>query len=206
MAQQITTVVFDVGDVLFEWDLRYLFSKLIDDPQQLEWFVTYVITPEWHFQHDAGRPLAEMVSERIAEYPDQAELIEAYAARFNETIPGPVPGSLEIVRELAENDVPLFAITNFGAEFWDMFRPTQPVFDHFRDIVVSGVEKLIKPDPAIYALALQRFGLQPGEAIFIDDNAANVVSARANGFAAHHFSDAATLRAELASLGLVAAQ
>ena len=206
MAQQITTVVFDVGKVLFEWDLRHLFSKLIDDPQQLEWFVTYVITPEWHFQHDAGRPLAEMVSERIAEYPDQAHLIEAYAARFNETIPGPVPGSLEIVRELAENEVPLFAITNFGAEFWDMFRPTQPVFDHFQDIIVSGVEKLIKPDPAIYALALRRFDLQPGEAIFIDDNEANVVSARANGFAAHHFSDAATLRAELASLGLVAAQ
>lgn len=206
MAQQITTVVFDVGKVLFEWDLRHLFSKLIDDPGQLEWFVTHVITPEWHFQHDAGRPLAEMVPERIAEYPDQADLIEAYAARFNETIPGPVPGSLEIVRELAGNDVPLFAITNFGAEFWDNFRPTQPVFDHFQDIIVSGVEKLIKPDPAIYALALRRFGLQPGEAIFIDDNAANVVSARANGFAAHHFLDAATLRAELASLGLVAAQ
>lgn len=203
---KISTVIFDVGKVLFEWDLRHLFSKLIDDPQQLEWFVTHVITPEWHFQHDAGRPLAEMVPERTAEYPDQAHLIAAYAERFNETIPGPVPGSLEIVRELAGNDVPLFAITNFGAEFWDMFRPTQPIFDHFGDIIVSGVEKMVKPDPAIYALALERFCLEPGEAIFVDDNIDNVISARANGFVAHHFLDAATLRAELAAYGLLAAQ
>jgi 2-haloacid dehalogenase len=138
-----------------------------------------------------------MVTERIAEFPEYATLIAAYAPRFNETIPGPVTGSLEIVQELAEIGVPLFAITNFGAEFWESFRPTQRIFDLFGDIVVSGVEKLVKPDPAIYALALERFGLQPGEAMFVDDNLANVVSARANGFAAHHFKDAKSLRVEL---------
>jgi 2-haloacid dehalogenase len=201
--QKITTVVFDVGKVLFEWDLRYLFAKLIDDDNELEHFVTHVVTPQWHFQHDAGRPLAEMVAERIAEFPQHAALIDAYATRFNETIPGPVEGSLEIVSELAERRIPLFAITNFGAEFWDMFRPTQPIFDHFGDIIVSGVEKLVKPDPAIYALALQRFGLQPGEAIFIDDNHDNVVSAHKNGFAAHHFTNAGELRSELAALNLL---
>jgi len=137
---KITTVVFDVGKVLFEWDLRHLFAKLIDDSQELEYFVNNVVTPQWHFQHDAGRPLAEMVPERAAEFPQYAALIYAYATRFNETIPGPVDGSLEIVSELAERRVPLFAITNFGAEFWDMFRPTQPIFDHFGDIIVSGVE------------------------------------------------------------------
>jgi 2-haloacid dehalogenase len=200
---QISTVVFDVGKVLFEWDLRHLFAKLIDDEQELEWFVAHVVTPQWHFQHDAGRPLAEMVAERTAEFPQYAALIDAYATRFNETIPGPVEGSLEIVSELSERGAPLYAITNFGAEFWDKFRPTQPIFDHFGDIVVSGVEKLAKPDPAIYALALKRFGLQAGEAIFIDDNLDNVVSARANGFAAHHFKDAATLRGELLALGLL---
>jgi 2-haloacid dehalogenase len=203
---KITTVVFDVGKVLFEWDLRYLFAKLIEDEQELEYFVNNVVTPQWHFQHDAGRPLADMVPERVAEFPQYAALIDAYAARFNETIPGPVEGSLEIVSELAERRVPLFAITNFGAEFWDMFRPTQPIFDHFGDIIVSGVEKLVKPDPAIYALALRRFALQPGEAIFIDDNYDNVVSARASGFAAHHFTDAPTLRAELVEYNLVSLQ
>lgn len=200
---KITTAVFDVGKVLFEWDLRHLYSKLIADPAELEYFVTHVVTPQWHFQHDAGRPLADMVPERIAEFPQHQALIEAYATRFNETIPGPVDGSLEIVAELAARDVPLFVITNFGAEFWDMFRPTQPVFDHFADIMVSGVEKLIKPDPAIYALARARFGLNAGEAIFIDDNRDNVIAARANGFAAHHFHDASSLRTELTAIGLL---
>jgi 2-haloacid dehalogenase len=204
--QQITTVVFDVGKVLFEWDLRYLFAKLIDDRHELEWFVTHVVTPQWHFQHDAGRPLAEMTAERIAEFPQHAALIDAYATRFNETIPGPVEGSLEIVSELAGRGIPLFAITNFGADFWDMFRPTQPIFDHFGDIIVSGTEKMVKPDPAIYALALRRFGLDEGEAIFIDDNIDNVISARANGFIAHHFKEAAGLRNELAEYGLLAPQ
>jgi 2-haloacid dehalogenase len=144
-----------------------------------------------------------MVAERVAEFPKYAAWIAAYASRFNETIPGPITGSLEIVEELAERDVPLFAITNFGAEFWDSFRPTQPIFDRFQDIIVSGVEKLVKPDPAIYALALQRFGLKPGEAIFIDDNHDNVISARQNGFVAHHFMDANSLRRELLALDLL---
>ena len=200
---KITTVVFDVGKVLFEWDLRYIFAKLIADKDELEFFVTHVVTPEWHFQHDAGRALDDMVAEQIAEFPEYAKLIAVYANRFNETIPGPVTGSLEIVQELAEIGVPLFAITNFGAEFWEGFRPTQPIFDLFQDIIVSGVEKLVKPDPAIYALALQRFGIRPGQAIFIDDNHANVISARENGFATHHFRDAASLRAELVALNLL---
>lgn len=200
---KITTVVLDVGKVLFEWDLRHLFVKLIDDQAELNWFLGHVVTPEWHFQHDAGRPLAEMTAELIALHPVYAAHIEAYRTRFNETIPRAVEGSLEIVSKLAERRVPLFAITNFGAEFWEMFRPTQPIFDLFGDIIVSGAEKIVKPDPAIYALALQRFGLKPGEAIFVDDNIDNVISARANGFVAHHFRDAKSLRAELVALGLL---
>lgn len=199
----IRSVVFDVGRVLVQWDLRHLFVKLIDDPEELEWFVTHVVTPEWHFQHDAGRPLAEMLPELKAEYPAYTAHIDAYATRFNETIPGPVPGSFEIVEELAARAVPLYAITNFGSEFWAQFRPRYPLFDHFRDIVVSGDEKLLKPDPAIYRLALARFGLAPGEGLFIDDNLPNIVAARENGFQGHHFVDAPTLQAELAKLGLL---
>jgi 2-haloacid dehalogenase len=201
--QQITTVVFDVGRVLVQWDLRHLFAKLIDDAAELDWFLANVVTPEWHFQHDAGRPLAEMLSELKAQYPGYSAHIDAYATRFNETIPGPVAGSYEIVEELAAHGVPLFAITNFGAEFWDGFRPTQPIFDHFRDIIVSGAEKMVKPDPAIYQLALSRFGLSPDEAMFVDDNLLNVVAAKRNGFVGHHFTDAATLRVRLVELGLL---
>lgn len=194
-------VIFDVGRVLFDWDLRYLFAKLIADKDRLEWFVTHVVTPQWHFQHDAGRPLADMLPELKAEFPDHAPLIDAYAARFNETIPGPVPGSLELVERLDAAGVPLFAITNFGHEFWEGFRPTQPVFDRFQDIIVSGTEKLMKPDPAIYALAIERFGIDPAGALFIDDNAANVAGAEAAGIAAYRFEDAAGLEAELVSRG-----
>jgi 2-haloacid dehalogenase len=200
---QPRSVVFDVGKVLFEWDLRNLFAKLIDDAAELDWFLANVVTNEWHFQHDAGRSLDEMVAERRAEFPQYAHLIEAYQNRFNETIPGPVAGSLEIVRELAERDVPLFGITNFGHEFWEVFRPTQPIFDLFDDIVVSGTEKLVKPDPAIYQLALRRFDLEPGEGIFIDDRLENIDAAIANGFAGHHFMGAEGLRAQLIVLGLL---
>lgn len=194
-------VIFDVGRVLFQWDLRHLFAKLIDDDDELEWFVTHVVTPEWHFQHDAGRPLAAMLPELKAAYPSHAVLIDAYAARFNETIPGPVPGSLELVERLDAAGVPLFAITNFGEEFWHAFRPTQPVFDRFAGIIVSGTEKMMKPDPAIYRLALSRFAIDPAGALFIDDVADNVAGAESVGIAAHQFRDAPTLERELIARG-----
>jgi 2-haloacid dehalogenase len=201
----IEAVVFDVGRVLVQWDLRYLFAKLIADSEELDWFLGHVVTPEWHFQHDAGVSLAEMVPARQAKFPAYAAHLDAYATRFNETIPGPVPGSFEIVEELAACGVRLFAITNFGAEFWASFRPTQPIFDHFRGIIVSGAERLVKPDAAIYQLALSRFGLAPGEAIFVDDNLPNVIAARENGFVGHHFTGASGLRSKLVDIGLLKA-
>jgi 2-haloacid dehalogenase len=204
MAVPVTAVVFDVGRVLFEWNLRHLFARLIDDPAELDWFCSHVVTEQWHFQHDQGRSLADMVAERSAEYPDYAHLIAAYALRFNETIPGPVPGSLSIVERLDAASVPLFAITNFGAEFWAEFRPTQPVFELFQDIVVSGVEKIVKPDPAIYHLAARRFGHAPGAMLFIDDSKPNVEAARQCGWQAHHFTSAERLESDLRGLGLLA--
>jgi len=203
MQQPVEAVVFDVGRVLVQWDLRHLLAKLVDDPVELDWVCANVVTPEWHFEHDAGRPLDEMVPERIALFPGHAHLIHAYRTRFNESIPGPVPGSLDLVAALAARGVPLYAITNFGAEFWPPFRAEWPVFDHFRDVVVSGVEKLSKPDPAIYALAAARFGHAPGAMLFIDDNAANIESARNCGWQVHHFADAAGLATDLQARGLI---
>jgi len=199
----IKNVIFDVGRVIYQWDLRYLFAQLIDDPIELDWFLKNVVTEEWHFRHDAGTPLAEMIPQRQAEFPDHAHLIDIYAKRFNDTIPGPVEGTHAIIEELHGRSVPLFAITNFGAEFWDGFRPTAPIFDVFTDIVVSGREKLVKPDPAIYALAVQRFGIDPASTIFIDDNLANIQSGRKFGLNGHHFTDAGRLRGELNKLGLL---
>jgi 2-haloacid dehalogenase len=163
-----------------------------------------VVTEEWHFQTDAGRPLAEMVRERIAAFPDHAHLIEAYPVRFNESIPGEVPGTHAIVRRLAEAGVPLYALTNFGAEFFARFRPTEPIFELFADIVVSGEERCAKPDARIYAIAEARFGIPPGRLFFTDDNPANVASAAARGWQAHLFTDAVTLERELVARGLLA--
>ncbi|MBI1402081.1 MAG: HAD-IA family hydrolase [Porphyrobacter sp.] len=190
-------VVFDVGRVLFHWQLRALFEKLIADREELEWFLANVVTEEWHFEHDAGRPLAEMVPERIALFPDYEAHIRAYATRFNETIPGPIEGSHALVERLAAKGVPLFCLTNFGDEFFAGFRPTQPIFDHFADIVVSGVEKIAKPDPRIYEIVEQRSGRSGAALFFTDDNPANIAAARARGWDAHLFTDAEALEAQL---------
>ncbi len=202
-AGKVSAVVFDVGRVIVQWDMRTLFAKLIADERELDWALANVVTEEWHFEHDAGRDLAEMVAERKAQFPDHAHLIDAYATRFNETVPGPVPGTQALIEALAGRGVPLFAITNFAATFWDDFRAVQPVFDHFGDIVISGVEKISKPAPEIFDLAARRFGHAPAEMLFIDDNRANIAGARDLGWQVHHFCDAPTLAADLAARGLI---
>nr|WP_166777942.1 HAD-IA family hydrolase [Qipengyuania flava] len=200
---QVEAVVFDVGRVLYQWHLRHLFEKIVDDRARLETLLGEVVTEEWHFEHDRGRTLGEMVPERIALYPDFEPEIRAYATRFNETIPGPVPGSHALVERLDARGVPLYAITNFGAEFWAGFRPSESIFDRFRDIVVSGEEKLAKPDPAIFALAEARFGRSASTMLFIDDNRVNVDAAAACGWHVHHFTDAAALESDLADRKLI---
>ncbi len=197
------SVVFDIGNVLYDWDPRFLYAKLIPDAGELDWFLANVVTRAWHFQHDAGRPAAVTTAELSARFPRYAELIAAYVPRWLETIPGPMPGMLDLVAELDAAGVPLYGLTNFSAEFWPRFRATAPVFDRFRDIVVSGVEGMTKPDPSIYALALQRFGLAKGEALFVDDRADNVAAGTAAGLIGHVFDGAAGVRAAAVGLGLL---
>lgn len=196
-------VVFDIGRVLFEWQLRCLFEKLIADREELDWFLANVVTEEWHFEHDRGRLLADMVPERIALFPQYAAHIRAYATRFNETVPGPVAGTHDLVRRLHGNAVPLFCLTNFGHEFWELFRPTQPIFNLFADIVVSGTEQVAKPDPLIYEITEARTGRRGDALFFTDDNPANIAAARARGWDAHVFTDAQALEAQLNASGLL---
>ena len=197
-------VIFDVGKVLYDWSPRFLYERLIPEGEALDAFLRDVVTTDWHFQHDAGRPFAETSAELVARFPQHAELIGHWGPRFNETIPGPVADMPQLVAELDDAGVPLFAITNFSGEFWAPFRAREAaMFDRFRDIVVSGDEKLVKPDPAIYRLALDRFGLAAGEAVFVDDNAANIAAAAAMGIHAVLFTGEPALRAELRKLGLI---
>lgn len=201
---RLAAVIFDVGRVLYDWDPRFLYERLIEDDRALDAFLAEVVTPEWHFQHDSGRDFADTSAELAALHPEHAELIAAWGPRFLESIPGPIAGMRALVDELHAADVPLYAITNFSHEFWPPFREREAaMFDRFRDVVVSGVEKLAKPDAAIYRLALDRFGLAADETVFVDDNPANVDSAKGVGLIALHFTGEPRLRRELADLGLL---
>ncbi len=202
-ASRIDTVIFDIGNVISRWDIRFLYEKLIDDAQELEWFLENVVTPDWHFQHDAGRAFGDTSRELISRFPDHAELISAFYPRFNETNPGEVDGVPALIERLHDANVSLFAISNFSAEFWPHFRKGKPVFDYFSDIVISGEEKLAKPDPEIYQLALRRFDLAAGQCLFVDDRLDNIEAGEKLGIRGHHFADAAALERELEALGLI---
>ncbi len=204
--QKPTAVIFDVGNVLYGWDPNsFLLAQVADDAARLK-FIEDVDLWNWHDSLDGGRPFDEAASELSERFPDYAHLISAWGDRFGETITDPVPGVHAIVEALDARGVPLFAITNFSADFWTPFAAReQAFFSRFRDIVVSGREKLLKPDPAIYYLALDRFGLRAQDAIFIDDRAINVDGAEAVGMHAHLFTTAEDLQARLVAEGLLPA-
>jgi 2-haloacid dehalogenase len=199
-----TAVVFDVGNVLYRWNPEgFLARQLADDAARLK-FVEDVDLYGWHETLDGGRAFEVAAADLSLTFPHYADLIAAWGERFGETIADPVPGVPELVAALDARGVPLFAITNFSADFWPPFRAREDsFFSRFRDIVVSGEEKLLKPDPALYRLALRRFGLEPGEALFVDDRGANVEGARAVGMHAHLFTDATGLGARLEAEGLL---
>ena len=197
-------VVFDVGNVLYGWDPDALLVRQIADDEARLRFIEDSDFYGWHDTLDGGRPFVDAAAELTEKFPQYAAVIAAWSERFGETITGPVPGAHAIVEELDDRGVPLFAITNFSAEFWRPFyEKEQAFFSRFRDIVVSGEVKLLKPDPAIYWLALDRFRLRPAEALLIDDRKINVEGALAIGMQAHLFTDAADLRARLEAEGLL---
>jgi 2-haloacid dehalogenase len=199
-----TAVVFDVGNVLYGWDPEaFLVRQIADDDARLK-FIEDVDLYAWHETLDGGRPYADAAAELNEKFPQYAALIAAWSERFGETISGPVPGMHEIVAELDATGVPLFAITNFSADFWPPFHAREKAFfSRFRAIIVSGEEKLLKPDPAIYYRALDRFRLRPAEALFVDDRLINVEGAEAVGMKAHLFTTAEDLRARLVAEGLL---
>ena len=203
MSERTPTLIFDIGGVLVDWDPRVLYERLLPAGEPLDAFLRDVVTPEWHFQHDAGRPFAETSAELTGRFPHHAELIAAWGPRFNDSNRALIPGMDALLAELDQGGVPLFAITNFSGEFFPAFRAKYPaLFDRFRVILVSGDEKLVKPDAAIYRLALARFGVAAGDAVFVDDRADNVAGAEAVGMTGIVFTDAAALRASLRGLGL----
>jgi 2-haloacid dehalogenase len=203
-SERASAVVFDVGNVLYGWDPEAFLARQIPEDERRLAFIADTGLWEWHDRLDGGRPFEEAAAELSEKFPDYAAYIAAWGARFGETITDPVPGVHALVEALDARGVPLFAITNFSADFWKPVRAREEAFfRRFRDIVVSGEEKLLKPDPALYFRALDRFGLKPHEALFVDDRKINVEGARAVGMHAHLFTTAEKLRARLEAEGLL---
>jgi 2-haloacid dehalogenase len=199
-----TTVVFDLGGVLIEWDPRYLYRTLFDDEAAMEAFLAEVTTPEWNAAQDAGRPWAEAVRSLADRHPEHRDLIEAYHQRWPETLGGPIEGSIEILDELRRiPGVRLFALSNWSAETFPIAEERYPFLAWFDGIVISGEVGAIKPDPRIFERLIERHDVDPSRAVFIDDSAANVAAAERLGFAGIRFEDPGSLRRELARLELL---
>lgn len=199
----IDTVIFDLGGVLIDWNPRHLYRTIFDDHAAMEWFLANVCTPEWNLQQDAGRTWQEAIAEAEARHPDHAAAIRAYWERWEETLGGPIEGTVALLEQLRSKPVRLLALTNWSAETFPIGRQRFPFLDWFEGVVVSGVEKQIKPDRAIFELLLRRYGVDPARALFIDDNEANVDGARRVGLQAIHFRDSEALRRDLAALGVL---
>ncbi len=155
-------MVFDLGGVLIDWDPRHLYRKLFaGDQAAMEQFLATVCTHEWNRRQDAGRSFAEGARLLKAEHPDKGELIDAYGSRFDEMIAGPISGSVEILAELRDRGIPLYGLTNWSAETYPAALDRFAFLRWFRGILVSGEVGVIKPDPRIFALLIERFAVEP---------------------------------------------
>lgn len=195
-------VVFDLGGVLIDWNPRYLYRKLLPTEEAVDHFLSSVCTLEWNARQDAGRPIDEGIAELVTRFPDQADLIEAWRDRFDAMV-HPMEDTIDLLRELHERGVPLYALSNWGAETFEATRSLFPFYKWFRGMVVSGKVGLMKPDPRVFHLLLQEYELNPAEVVFIDDHLPNVDAACRLGFHAILFHSAADLRGQLGSLGLL---
>jgi 2-haloacid dehalogenase len=198
-------VVFDVGNVILRWDPRFLYRRLFDLEHEMEDFLASVCTGSWNLEQDRGRSFAEGVRALQEVHPHHAETIAAFDVHWHETLPHAIEDTVAVVEHLYASGVPLYAITNFNG---DKFRETLqrfPVLNRFRDIVVSGDEGILKPEPEIYRLLLKRNGLQASECIFIDDSLVNVKGAEAVGMLGHHYQSPEGLRMALRQAGLLSA-
>jgi len=197
-------VVFDLGGVLVDWNPRYLYRKLIQDEKEVEYFLTHICHSSWNECQDAGRPFAEGIAELVSKHPEYENLIRAYFDRWPEMIAGAIEGTVQILRTLHERRAHrLFALSNWSSETFPYARSRFEFFEYFDGILLSGREKLIKPDPRFFRLLTERHGVEPRNSIFIDDVEKNVRAARDLGFEAIQFTDPDSLLARLRELSVL---
>ena len=194
------TVVFDIGNVLLRWNPRNLYRKIFSDPARMEWFLTNVCDGPWNEAQDAGRTWAEAVAECCGRFPEWQAEIRAYDDRWLEMLDGEIGENVRVLKSLKEAGVPTFAITNFSTEKFALASKRHAFLAHFDGIVVSGHERLLKPDPRIFELFLHRYQRAADQCIFIDDNEANIRVAGRLGMKTIHYSEMLDLGAALRAL------
>ena len=196
-------VVFDLGGVLIDWNPRHLYRQLFDDEAAMERFLAEVCHTAWNEEQDRGRTFAEGIEEAAARHPEHRPLIEAYFARWGEMVAGEIDGAVAILAELKDAGHELHALTNWSVETFPIARERYAFLNWFGSILVSGEERLIKPDPRIFELLLERIGRTAEACVYIDDNPKNAAAAAALGFDAVHFRSPEQLRADLTRLGVL---
>lgn len=203
---QRTIAVFDLGGVLIDWNPRYLYRKLFNgDDAAMEYFLANICTSNWNTQQDAGRPLAEACDILKRDYPGHASFIDAWRERYDEMLAGPIQGTVDLLADLRDRDVPIYALSNWSSETFPAALKRFEFLRWFRGTLLSGNVRLIKPDPRIYQLFLKTHGVDPAQAVYIDDLQHNVDAASALGMHGIRFTDPTALRSELVKVGLIPA-
>src|ERR1700722_16960530 len=202
---KITAVVFDIGGVLLDWNPRHLYRELIEDPAELEYFLTAICSQDWHLAHDLGVATDASCRQLASLHPEYAELSMAWSLRSEDMIAGAFDDTVEVLRDLRSAGVRCYALSNMEPDMFALRRARFSFFDLFDGWVISGFEGVVEPDPKIFEILFTRFQLRPAKTAFVDDQPRNVAAAAELGVAGILFTTAAQLRAELAELGLAAA-
>ena len=174
-------VVFDVGQVLLYWDPRQIWVDDFASMTEVEEFLEEISFMDWHKEQDRGRTFADAVADHAGKFPHHADKLTKYDTHWDHSIAHVIEGTVAILRALEKVNTPLYGITNYPAEKFAIARQQYDFLNLMSDVVVSGEEKLIKPDPAIYRCLLDRNGLAAEDTIFIDDSPKNIDAANALG-------------------------
>ncbi len=191
----ISTIIFDLGGVLIDWNPEYVFRELIPDEERRRYFFENICTHEWNIEQDAGRLLSDATEMLVAEHPDWEPEIRAYYERWEDMLGGPIHETVELLRDIRDKgEHRLLALTNWSHETFPVALQRYEFLQWFEGIVVSGEEKTRKPFADIYGILLDRYEVTPEEAVFIDDSLKNVEGAEVVGINGIHFENAAGLR------------
>jgi 2-haloacid dehalogenase len=200
---KIKNIVFDFGGVLIDWNPRYFFKEYFNDDEKMDYFLTEIAQSEWNEEQDRGRLLSEGTDIQVKKFPDWEKEIRAYYDNWTTMLRSDIPHNVEVLRKLGKTDYQLFGLTNWSEETFPYALENYDFFKLFDGkIVVSGTEKLIKPDPKIWHILLDRYKIHANESVFIDDNLKNIEMAKSLGFETVHVTPETDLEQELINLGI----